>query len=244
MVAIILAAGQGTRLGNRSNGLPKCLLRFGGLSLIEHQVAGLHACGIRQIFAVVGYQAAEIQYRLGRSVHYVNNTRYASTNSLYSLWLARRHLQAGFLLLNGDVLFHPEILQRLMGSPYADVLAVQRKSEFEEEEMKVQLAGDRILAISKQLPPDQADGESLGIAKFSRQGAQVLARALHHLVRNGGAKEWAPRAFGAILSQHPIFCCDVEKLPWSEIDFPHDLDTAREYIWPQICAMRKLYAAA
>lgn len=244
MVALILAAGQGTRLKRGSNGSPKCLLRFGGLSLIERQLAGLHACGIQRIFAVVGYQAAEIQHRLGRSVHYVNNTRYASTNSLYSLWLARRHLQAGFLLLNGDVLFHPDILHRLIDSPYPDVLAVQRKSEFEEEEMKVQLLGDRILAISKQLSPDQADGESLGIAKFSRQGAKVLAQAIHRLIRNGGAQEWAPRAFGAILSQHPIFCCDVEELPWIEIDFPRDLDTARASIWPQICALRKLYAAA
>ena len=158
--AIILAAGRGRRLGACTNDRPKCLLQVGKRTLIEHQLEALESCGLNRVFVVVGYNAAAVKAKLGSTVEYVTNARHAETNSLYSLWLAREQARQGFVLLNADVLFDPEVLHRLLDSPYPDALAVERRNHFGREEMKVSLAGDRILALSKhfgrlyQRPPE------------------------------------------------------------------------------------------
>lgn len=241
--AVILAAGRGSRLIERTKGVPKCLLRFGESSIIEHQVAALRECGIRSINAVIGYRASCIQRVLGRSVRYIRNELFRYTNSLYSLWLARDCFQNGFILINGDVLFYPDILEGLLRSPHRDAIAVQRKSEFDGEEMKVQLDQDRILAISKTLPNRRAYGESLGMAKFSAAGGKALIPVMRDLIENGGASQWAPRAFDAIAGRYPIHAYEVGTQPWIEIDFPEDADLAANVVWPQIAAATLARAA-
>src|SRR5512146_1473052 len=104
--AIILAAGQGRRLWPYTKDRPKCLLDIGGRSIIEHQVDLLAAEGIRQITVVIGYMGPKVQAVLGSRVAYCENDLFASTSSMYSLWLARDAAADGFLVINSDVLFH------------------------------------------------------------------------------------------------------------------------------------------
>jgi choline kinase len=232
--AIILAAGQGKRLGRLTHGRPKCLLSLGTTTIIEHQIANLRLYGLNQITVVVGYEAEQVKHLLGDTVSYVYNPIHDRTNSLYSLWLARQPAHEGFILLNGDVVFHPLILERLLVSPYPDALTVELKTEFDVEQMKVALDGDRVVGISKALETPVAAGENLGVVKFSRDGAQVLCQKVEALVAQGRVNEWCPRAFDAIAPYHPLFAVDVGKLPWIEVDFPEDWRAAVELIYPQI----------
>ena len=112
MHALILAAGQGSRL-NGGAGRPKCLTAVGDGTVIEHQVANLRRLGVNQIAVVVGYRRDEVQGALRDRVHHITNARYATTNSLYSLWLARQWAAGGLMLLNGDVLAHQDVYTRL-----------------------------------------------------------------------------------------------------------------------------------
>lgn len=232
--AIILAAGQGKRLGRLTQGRPKCLLSLGAITIIEHQIANLRLYGLNQITVVVGYEAEQVKQVLGDSVTYVYNPIHHRTNSLYSFWLARQHAQDGFVLLNGDVVFHPLILERLLTSPYADALTVELKTEFDGEQMKVALVGDRVVRISKALAAPVAAGENLGLVKFSPDGARVLFQKVGELIAQGQVNEWCPRAFEAIAPYHPLFAVDVGQLPWIEVDFPQDWRAAVEVIYPQI----------
>src|SRR5215218_3891200 len=106
MKGIILAAGRGARLNGGSNDMPKCLVSLGGETLLSRNIRLLRNAGIGEIVVVVGC-AAETVRRTCQGVEFVENARFAQTNSLYSLWLARPLLTDGFLVMNCDVLVHP-----------------------------------------------------------------------------------------------------------------------------------------
>jgi choline kinase len=236
--AIILAAGRGRRLGELTDERPKCLLRVGPMSLLEHQLEALAERGVGPVVVVTGYHAETVEDCVAGRALCLRNDRHDSTNSLYSLGLAREHARDGFVLLNADVLFDPEILQRVLDSPHPEALAVERRDSFAPEEMKVELDGARIRALSKQLEPVRAHAENVGVLKFSAEGAAVLFEEVERLLAAGHEREFAPFAFNAIAARRPLHAVPIEGLPWIEIDFVDDLLRAREEVWPAIRARR------
>ncbi|MCI0402641.1 MAG: phosphocholine cytidylyltransferase family protein [Acidobacteria bacterium] len=236
--AIILAAGRGGRLGSLTSEWPKCLLRVGVHSLLEHQLAALRQHGLDSVIVVAGYRAEAVEAELNGRARLLINPRYAQTNSLYSLWLAREFAADGFALLNADVLFDPEILDRVLRSPHPQALAVERRREFNAEEMKVELAGERILAMSKELPPERAHAENVGVLKFSADGARALFDRMEELLAAGAEKQFCPFAFNALADEQPLYAIPIEGLPWIEVDFVEDLMRAREEVLPAILGRR------
>ena len=237
MRAVILAAGRGGRLRGVAGDRPKCLARVGARTLLERQIQSLRACGADEITVVAGYRAAAVRAICGPGVEIVHNSRYATTNSLYSLWLARDLLANGFVVLNADVLFHPQILADLISARYDDALLMAARNgdePFSDEEMKVQVRRGRVIDIDKQMAPLQADGENVGIVKFGRDGAAVMVEVLNELVGAGGSREWLPRAFGAFVERRPLHVIDTRGFPWIEIDFPEDYWRACSEVLPAI----------
>ncbi len=118
--AVILAAGRGMRLNGASNGTPKCLIEVGGRTLIERQLDALDEVGIERACVVVGYKGDDVRAAVGRRCDIITNDRYTKTNSLYSLWLTRDWVEGAFVLLNCDVLAHPDIYHRVLAvNPHA-----------------------------------------------------------------------------------------------------------------------------
>ena len=231
--AVILAAGRGSRLNGASNALPKCLLEVGGAMLIEHQLRTLEVAGIEQVCAVVGYRAAEVRSIVGNRCEVITNNRYWETNSLHSLWSVREWVTGPFVLLNSDVLAHPDVYHRVLAVDGSS-LAYDSSSGQEPEHMKVSLDGHLVRAISKTLPPEQVHGENVGILQFDTQGADLLLGEADRLVRQGDLKAWAPAAVHHAAQTTSIRAVDVSDLPWTEIDFPEDLSGARHRVWPLI----------
>ncbi len=231
---LILAAGKGRRLGGLLNGKPKGLLTIGGMSLIEHQIASMRACGIKRIGVVVGYGADYVKSELGDEFAYIENKEYATTNSLYSLWLARHWVDAAFLMANSDLLADSRIFHRLVQTT-GTVLAYDSSSGTDAEEMKVSLREGRVVAISKSLDPElAAHGESIGLIKFEKATARQLFEAADAIVQGGSRNDWSPAAVAAIANRAPIGAVDIASLPWTEIDFPEDLDYARTSVWERM----------
>ena len=238
MRAIILAAGKGSRLNGNTEETPKCLVKVGGTTLIERQIAVLQDAGIDDIAIVVGCQAEKVRRTCGYDFSYVENARYAKTNSLYSLWMARALLYGGFVVLNCDVLFHPVLLEDLLSARHEDALLIAYRGPdeppFGEEEMKVKVRAGRIVDMSKDMNPLEADGENLGIVKFGARGAALLADILERRVEAGGLRDWAPRAFRDFAQIRPLHAIGTRGYPWIEIDFPEDYRRALREILPEI----------
>lgn len=235
MKAIILAAGKGTRLDGAAV-KPKCLVEIGGVTLLQRQIEALHDANIKRIVVVVGFGADSIREECGSDVTFVENIHFAETSSLYSLWLAREHLGDGFVVLNSDVLFHPQLLARLLESSRADELLLSdtETAPLGDEEMKVKLKEDCVVDISKEIDPQEADGENVGIVKFSAEGAKALVGYMDELIASGAVKDWAPRAFREFALNHPLHALSTGGLPWIEIDFPEDYQRAVTEVYPRI----------
>jgi L-glutamine-phosphate cytidylyltransferase len=238
MKAVILAAGKGARLNQIAGDLPKCLVRIGEHTLIEHQIRALRASGVDEIIIVVGYGADEVRRVCGDEITYVENARYSQTNSLFSLWLAREHLLDGFVVLNADVLFHSQLLKDLLSSRYEDALLVayadESTAELGEEEMKVKVRGGKVADISKTMNPKKADGENVGIVKFGPAGAAVLVDKMDEVIARGAHRDWAPRAFREFALDRPLYAISTRGFPWIEIDFPDDYRRAVTEVMPLI----------
>jgi len=237
MKAVILAAGRGGRLRPVLGDRPKALALVGDCTLIERQIRALRGCGVSEITVVAGYRTAEVRHACGSGVDIVHNFRFATTNSLYSLWLASHVLTEGFVVLNCDVLFHPQLLGDLMASPYEDALLYCPRGNapsYSDEEMKVSVRRGLVVAIDKELRDDDADGENVGIAKFGPSGAARLIDHMGAIVDAGALREWLPCAFARFASDRPLHAIDTRGYPWIEIDFPEDYTRACAEILPAI----------
>ena len=238
MKGVILAAGKGSRLNGTAGDKPKCLLEAGGVTLIQRQIDTLRAAGLAEVVVVVGCQAERVRAACGPDVMYVENSRFAETNSLYSLWTARALLSQGFVVLNCDVLFHPALLDDLLATHHDAALLMDYRepgqAPYGDEEMKVRVRAGRVLDMSKTMDPDAADGENLGIVKFGPASAPLLVGILNRLVAAGGDRDWAPKAFSAFAQERPLHALGTRGYPWIEIDFPEDYQRALRDVLPAI----------
>ena len=237
MQAVILAAGTGSRLNEVSQGLPKCLLPIGEQTLIEHQLEALSDAGIGQVLIVVGYKADEVRKVVGNRATYIENDRYAQTNSLFSLSLASEWVQGPFVLMNSDVLFHPDILHRLL-SKKGNALAYDSTSVAGQEQTKVALREEKVIDLGKDLPTEIARGESLGLLRFNTEGSKALFARVKALIQNGGEESWVMEAVRCTCNSISIRGVNIAGLPWAEIDFPYDLNRAQKEVWPAILKSR------
>lgn len=241
MRAVILAAGSGRRLRPVVGPWPKCLARLGGRTLLERQLDTLRACGIDEVSVVAGYRHEAVAAICDGAADIVLNPDHATTNSLYSLWLAREALAGGFVVLNSDVLFDAPLLARLLDSRHDDALLVAMREpgvRYSDEEMKVQVVDGCVAAIDKALPDAQADGENVGIAKFGPAGAAALCGQLDAIVARGELREWLPRAFDGFCRRRPLHVVDTAGRPWIEIDFPEDYTRACREVLPALAPGR------
>lgn len=240
MDALILAAGQGSRL---DVGVPKCLVEVGGRSLLDHQLDAIERVGADRVTVVVGYEHEQVEDAAKGRAQVVLNERYAETNSLYSFWLARNAVEGDLLVLNSDVLFAPELLSDLVAVT-GSALAFDSSSGDEDEHMKVRTRRGRLMRLSKELPALYSHGESLGVVHLSRLAARAAFSAAGSFVGRGREDHWAAAAFNEVARGHWVSCVDVAGQPWVEIDFPEDLDRARNHTWPAIAALRRERSSA
>lgn len=233
MQAVILAGGVGSRLERAAGGKPKCLVEIGGKPLIEHQLEALADEGIGKVLIVTGYKSDEVQKIVGNRAEYIENTRYEETNSLYSLWLVRDWVKDPFVLMNGDLLFHPEILSRLLAQG-GNALAFDSTSSKGKEQTKVAVREGVVIDLGKDLRPELARGESLGLLCFDLKGVHALFSRTHALIESGGEKSWVIEGVRAACSDVEVCAVNMAGLPWAELDFPADLERARNQVWPEI----------
>ncbi|MCY7378444.1 MAG: hypothetical protein LH467_03780 [Gemmatimonadaceae bacterium] len=137
------------------------------------------------------------------------------------------------MLLNCDLLFDPDILDRLLEET-GSALAYDSTSSRGREQTKVAIRERKVVDIGKDLPPGSAKGESLGLLKFDAEGGTAMLQMADHLMRDGHEKAWVMEATRAVCQIVPLVAVNIAGKPWTEIDFPHDLEVARREVWPAI----------
>lgn len=241
MNAVILAAGLSSRISSVTNGLPKCLLRFGERTILDFQIQSLFSSGIAKLAIVTGFGQHHIVEHVLRqhsdkreSIEFIFNPQFATTNNIYSLWLAREWVRgAPFICLNADVLFHPKILLPVMHKA-ADITVIIDE-QWRDETMKVITRGQNVLAMSKQISRSEASGTYLGITAFSSRIWGPFFSAMAGLLREGRSDVFFNVAVERLIAAgQPVGFTKTDGLPWAEIDDLNDLRYAREEVYPRI----------
>jgi choline kinase len=248
MHAIILAAGHGSRLAEfNPQGRPKCLMPFGGSSLLARHLDILHNLGIRQADLVIGYEADQIiehvaGLRSRPDVAFHFNPRYRQ-GSVISLWAAAETLASGseILLMDADVLYHPDILFRLVHSTHPNCFLLDRDFVPGDEPVKIAVRGGLMVEFRKRLDKGlQYDylGESVGFFRLAPDSAARMSAECERFDAEGLADAPHEEVLRKVLLENPSSFAfeDITGLPWIEIDFPEDARRARDEILPAIKA--------
>lgn len=182
MKAIILAAGQGTRLKKYTENLPKGMLNFMGETIIERQVKMYRKCGINDIIVVRGFAADKIQYE---GIKYYTNEDYANTNMVESLLAAKREFDDDIIVSYSDILFEERLLKGMMESNADFACGVddnwqaywlQRygKVDFDTESLAID-KNDNITELGLESPKlEDIDARYIGVLKFSKVGLNYI----------------------------------------------------------------------
>jgi len=231
--AVILAAGRGRRLGPRVEEFPKCLLKVGGKTLLDHQLAMLAAAGIDDICVVTGYHKDVVAHACRGRAHLIDNPDWATTNSLYSFSLTRHWVERSVVVMNCDVLAERSILTRLLQDASSS-FAFDSSSGDDEEHMKVEVSDGCLKSMSKSLAAARVHGENVGMLHFSGHDAKALYEHAAAILAKEGRNYWMAAAVDALSHDCDLRGVDIAGSTWIEIDYQEDLEMARQCIWPLI----------
>jgi choline kinase len=234
-MAVILAAGIGSRLSPLTDTSAKCLLSVGGSAILERMIRNCLSCGLSQFVIVLGHRADEIKQFVDKTfrgirVTYVINDRYRETNTGYSLMLASAAIGTSeFVKFDADVVFDVKILRELVDSRKANVLCIDRNIALADEEVKVITDDEmRVLEVGKSVDAALALGESIGIEKISsKTGPLLFAQLSEAMKSHDNTQEYYEATYARLVTQGVVFdALDITGLDWTEIDTPEDFAAA------------------
>lgn len=236
MKAIILAGGMGNRLLHLTTNTPKCMLKVHGKPIIEHLLTALMDLGINDISIVKGYLKDQINYERTKSYY---NQDYENSGILTSLFCAEQEFNDDVMIFYSDTIFNKSILEEIMNANGDICIAVDKdikKSHKTPEDKENALINEnKVQKIGRNLA-DGSNAEFIGIAKFTKKGAEILKNVYHEAITKHG-----DRPFQQSLSVKKAFLTDIlqelidrdyEVTPvlikgkWTEIDTLEDLKEA------------------
>ena len=255
MKVVMLAAGIGARLGFAPTKHPaKVLLSFGGKTLLQYHIEIFQRLGIDELVLGVGHHHRDIEQEivaLGAQdfVRTVFNKNYEEGN-VVTLWTLRDELNCGepVLLMDADVLYDEDMLDRLINSPHPNCFLLDRAFDPGDEPVKLCIRDGEIIEFRKWLSAEfDFCGESVGFFKLSAEVAKKIIIQTEHYMRQDRRQEPYEEAIRDVLLTSPrnTFAFEeVTNMPWIEIDFTADIERANTVILPLIQAAKKKRAAA
>jgi choline kinase len=226
--AIILSAGQGSRLLPVTATIPKCLVEVGGRTLLERQLAALAEAGLKRALVVTGYRHEQVDETLRRPQPLEAEARFnpfwAVASSIGSVWIARERLQRPFCLLNGDTLFDPGILAAALADPGAGLgLVVEPIAAASYDDMLVRVENGSVGAVSKSLPEAEATHRSLGLVVAERSYADYAQELDTLIAERNGAGAYHHDILDRLARRWKVAAIERAAGFWQEVDRPEDI---------------------
>jgi 2-aminoethylphosphonate-pyruvate transaminase len=237
-LAVILAAGMGTRLKDEGKTKPKGFLHMGRRPIIQESIDKLLRADIRQIIIVTGHHF-EFYDRLKESypgiIETIYNSQYARSGSMYSLYCARARLLEDFLLLESDIIYEERALSEILQFSKVNGVLLSGPTA-SGDEVYVAVSGARIIGMSKDLGEIGSNiaGELVGITKVSRFLFKGMITAAEAMFGHTLQVAYETDCLSAVALWYPLYYHLVPDLIWSEIDAPSDFRRAKNRVYPAI----------
>ena len=236
MKAVILAAGKGSRIGHLAENTPKSMLELNeNHTLLSFNFMQLSKSGIDSVILVTGYNskkiekyASDLSKKYDISVEIVYNPFWDHCNVLGSLYVSLEKIGDDFIFLHADTLSEIDVIEGIMASKSDVCLAVDFKA-CGEEEMKFWLHKDKISRITKDDIGCEAQGEFVGIAKFSRNMVNYISEKSKEIFQSGVLNSYMEEVLdqGLLTESIMVDYFDASLYKTIEVDFIQDLELAR-----------------
>jgi choline kinase len=238
MKAVFLAAGRGSRLGNLTEEMPKCLLKIcnNSQTLLSYNLNNLYESGIKDYIFITGFMYNKLEsyvksWAKNKNVFIkcIYNPFWNYCNVLGSFYFALNELDSDFLYLHADTVVDKNVLTNLIIAKGDYVLAVDLK-KCGDEEMKVIIDNGAITDISKEISIADASGEFVGVAKFSRKAISFLKNTAIQIFNEKGLNFYMEEALqaGILKKKIKVNWIDCSKFRTIEVDFIEDLQIANQ----------------
>ena len=238
MKAIILSAGQGSRLGHLVDNGPKCLIEFNGRTLLDRQLDTLEANGVQEAVVVTGFHDELVNETVARrsggpKVRAIFNPFYKVADNTGSLFMARDELDGDVLVWNGDTLVSDALMAKVVRNDRAGIcVTIDRKDSYDEDDMKVirDENDGRLRAIGKRIA-EGVNAESIGLLAFRDGGAERFREAIEAAMRTSeGTTIWYLRVIHHLAQSSEVWTLDIKGEEWGEVDFPEDVERAEALV--------------
>lgn len=225
-VAVLLAAGTGSRLGGRL----KALFPLKGRPLIDHCIEALVDAAVGRLLIVTGHAADSLKAHLRAmdvpiAIDCVHNPHYRELNNFYSLRVGCAVADGPLLVLNSDIIFMRELVELVRDGEGSLRLAVER-DRTDAEALKAHVTGGRVHALGKNLDPASAFGEFIGISGMSDDVRRRYVAAADEALTRGEATLYYEDVYGRLCASLDARAVEVPGGTWAEIDCPDDVRPA------------------
>lgn len=240
MIAIILAAGTGSRLMPLTKDAPKTLLKVNDITLLERMIKNCISANISEFIIVSGYfndKVIDVSRELGEkyNVNIINieNTEYDKTNTSVSTYLASTYIEDNnlyedFILINGDNVIEKEIMENIAKSNKTS-LVIDNYKQLNEESFKLKIERNQVTEIGKWIPIDEASGEFIGISKVITDDLTNFNKILKLLI-DEDPQNYYDFAYKQLSKETEVGFVFTDGLRWTEIDDFNDWEYANELI--------------
>jgi choline kinase len=255
--AILIAAGRGKRLGPHTEEIPKCMVQVGSRPILGWVWRALEAVGVEELVVIRGYRGDVLESfvkTLVPKVTFVDNTEWQTNNVLLSMMCARQYLDQPTYLTYSDIIFTPAVTRAAAASTAEIGLVIDRdfrsiyegrtEHPLDEGEVSDLMPDGSVARVGKKaLPPAEAIGEYIGLARLGARGVAAVANSLDQLAHRFVGKEHEP--FMRAATYRNAYQTDLWQTmidggiridpvlvdgQWREIDTGQDLDRARQLV--------------
>jgi len=236
--AIILAAGLGSRLKPITDHAPKCLTEVNGIPILKQILHNLDTNGIHKCTIVTGYLSEVIQSTIGSKyenvrLQYIHNDVYMKTNNIYSLWLARKDLEDGSLLIESDVFFRANTLKNALNTMGDKSFYIAGKYDGRKNEILIKT--DRELKIKSIDILYNRSGKtgnfnymSSGLLVIQKNYGMLFSSWLDNFIKKGRVDVLFDAALRENVRISPLHVFPIDHSEWVEIDTIADLARAEK----------------
>jgi len=233
--AVILAAGLGTRFGNRTKSIPKGFIPAGGKPMVIRSIETLLSCGITRIVIGTGfgkeyYEALSDKYPC---IECEFSPRYADTNSMYTLYNCRSIIgNDDFLLLESDIIYNRTAIVELLEDEHPDIMLITPVTKFQDQYYVAHDTEGQLNDCSTDKSAIDVQGELVGIHKLSSGFYKCMCRDYEAKVEDLPKLGYEYELLHMSQNHIPIYVLNSRKAKWYEIDDESDLIFAEKNIVP------------
>lgn len=235
MIAIILAAGTGSRLMPLTKDIPKPLLEIDDKSLMERMIINCISNDVNEFIIVLGHKKERVlkkidylkkEYKIKIST--IENKKYSQTNTSCSVNLATRQLNDDVIIINGDNVVDERIISGLL-KINETALVVDNYKKLNEESFKLRIENNMIMDIGKGIDIKTASGEFIGISKVSKNDLPLFNSILENLIAED-VQNYYDLAYKDLSKRVNMEYFYTNGLKWTEIDDKKDWEYAQTLI--------------